>query len=98
MIIRGPQSSLLPNMGRRTARDIVYAAVPARTAWIVAGMAVCVAIALHCVNWVYPLPRLSVYAHTFEILPIWMMISGSLHQVGARIGQAWDDWQAWRKR
>lgn len=86
-----------PNMGKRTVRDIAAATVPARATWVVAGMAVCLAIGLNAVNWLMPSPRLSVYAHMFEVLPIWLLIGGSLHQVGARIVQAWDDLQAWRQ-
>lgn len=86
-----------PNLGKRTAKELALATVPARATWVVAGMAVCLAISLNAVNAFYPSPRLSVYAHTFEILPIWLLIGGSLHQLGARIVQAWDDWQSWRK-
>ena len=86
-----------PNMGRRTAKELAYATVPARATWVVAGMAVGLAVFLNAVNTVYPSPRLSVYAHTFEILPIWLLIGGSLHQLGARIVQAWDDLKVWRK-
>ena len=86
-----------PNLGKRTARELALATVPARATWVVAAMAACLAVALNAVNWVYPSTRLSVYAHTFEILPIWLLIGGSLHQLGARIVQAWDDWQSWRK-
>lgn len=86
-----------PNMGKRTAKELALATVPARAMWVVAGMAVFLAIGLNVLNWLIPSPRLSVYAHMFEVLPVWMLIGGSLHQLGARIVQAWDDWQRWRR-
>jgi hypothetical protein len=60
-------------------------------------MAVCLAIGLNAINWLIPSPRLTTYAHMFEVLPIWLLIGGSLHQLGARIVQAWDDFgRHWR--
>jgi len=87
-----------PNLGKRTARELALATVPARATWVVAGMAVCLAIGLNAINWLIPSPRLTTYAHMFEVLPIWLLISGSLHQLGARIVQAWDDFgRHWRQ-
>lgn len=86
-----------PNMGKRTVRDIAAATVPARATWVVAAMALAMAVGLHTVNLAVHSPRLTTYAHMFEFMPFWLLIGGSLHQVGSRIVQAWDDLKAWRQ-
>ena len=93
----GPRHVLaFPNRGKRTARELAAATVPARATWVVAAMALVVALGLHMVNVALHSPRLTTYAHMFEFMPFWLLIGGSLHQVGSRVVQAWDDLKAWR--
>lgn len=92
-----------PNGGRRTIKQVAQSAIPSRTTMVVALLAACVAVGIHvliaaCSSMGISVGRgrLEAYAHTFEILPIWLLIGGALHQVAARLVTAWDDFTAWR--
>ena len=91
--------------GRRTIIGLAQSAVPPRVSWVVAGLAVAVAVGMHLVVWgmdqmgiTTGRTRLDGYARTFEILPMWLLIGGTLHQFAARVVQAWDDVKQWAPR
>jgi hypothetical protein len=87
----------LPNAGRRTIKGLAESIVPARTTWVVAGLALLLALGLHGASGLLQSQRLSVWAHVFEVLPIWLLLGASVHQVGTRLVQGWDDWHQWRR-
>jgi len=87
----------LPNAGRRTIWGLATSIVPARTTWVVAALALLLALGLHGASGLLQSQRLSVWAHVFEVLPLWVLLGASIHQVSARLVQCWDDWHQWRR-
>ena len=91
--------------GKRTARDLAVAAIPARLIVVMALFALCAAVAislaakaLALVGLMWLSAKATQYTATFEAMPLWVLIGGSMSQVAARVCTAWDDVRAWRAR
>jgi hypothetical protein len=86
--------------GKRTIRALAVAAVPTRVYFVMAGIGVFTALmmqaaamvsARYAAEWISA--EMATYAAMFRALPIWFLVSGSLHQVATRLNQAIDDWK-----
>ena len=88
--------------GKRTARDLVVAAIPARLLVVMAlfafWAAVAISVAAKAFAWLglsWLATKSAQYAATFEAMPLWVLIGGSMAQVAARVCVAWDDVARW---
>lgn len=91
-------------IGRRTIVGLGASLVPSRTSCVVACLALCAGIGMHVaasIGQTFDVPgaiKLGQIAHTFEALPLWVLMGGALTQFAKRIEQAWDNFRAWRTK
>ena len=102
--LRRPADELLRRIpiGQRTTRDLIISAVPARLIVVMALFALCAAVAISVAAKVLSMigltwlgTKAAQYAATFEAMPLWVLIGGSMSQVAARVCVAWDDLAKW---
>ena len=88
--------------GRRTLKELAWAAVPSRMSLVFVGLAICaviftktVAYAAAKVGLAAVAAKAAQYGATFEAMPLWVLIGTSMSQVATRVVQAIDDTKSW---
>lgn len=91
--------------GKRTVKEVATAAIPARLYFVMAILALIVAVAaqmiamalhrIHAPAWLAT--EAQTYATIFRAMPLWFLIGGALSQVAARLNTAIDHIREWLK-
>jgi hypothetical protein len=89
-------------IGKRTAIEILQAAIPTRLYLLLALLAVIAAVGMtvlaHLLHGIAPdwaEQEAIRYAQIFRAMPLWFLIGGALTGVASRINKAIDDTRAW---